>query len=50
MEDIYIGVPIILGKNGVEEIIKLDLEEHELEKLQKSGSFYKEQLKSILGY
>ena len=50
MEDIYIGVPIILGKNGVEEIIKLDLEEHELDKLQKSGSFYKEQLETILGY
>ena len=50
MEDIYIGVPIILGKNGVEEIIKLDLEEHELEKLQKSGSFYREQLETILGY
>ena len=50
MKDIYIGVPIILGKNGVEEIIKLDLEEHELEKLQKSGSFYREQLETILGY
>ena len=50
MKDIYIGVPIILGKNGVEEIIKLNLEEHELEKLQKSGSFYREQLETILGY
>jgi malate dehydrogenase len=50
MEDIYIGVPIILGKNGVEEIIQLDLEKSELEKLQKSGSFYREQLESILGY
>ena len=50
MEDIYIGVPIILGKNGVEEIIKLDLEDYELEKLQKSGSFYREQLETILGY
>ena len=50
MKDIYIGVPIILGKNGVEEIIKLNLEKHELEKLQKSGSFYREQLETILGY
>jgi len=50
MKDIYIGVPIILGKNGVEEIINLNLEEHELEKLQKSGSFYREQLETILGY
>ena len=50
MEDIYIGVPVILGKNGVEKIIQLDLEKSELEKLQKSGSFYKEQLNDILGY
>ena len=50
MEDVYIGVPIILGKNGVEEIIQLDLEEIEINKLQQSGSFYKEQLKNILDY
>ena len=50
MEDVYIGVPIILGKNGVEEIIQLDLEEIEIKKLQQSGSFYKEQLKNILDY
>lgn len=50
MEDVYIGVPIILGKNGVEEIIQLDLEEIEINKLRQSGSFYKEQLKNILDY
>jgi malate dehydrogenase len=50
MDDIYIGVPIILGKNGVEEIIELDLEDSEIASLQQSGSFYKEQLSSILGY
>ena len=50
MEDVYIGVPIILGKNGVEEIIQLDLKEIEINKLQNSGSFYKEQLQSILQY
>ena len=50
MEDVYIGVPIILGKNGVEEIIQLDLEEIEIDKLRQSGSFYKEQLKNILDY
>jgi malate dehydrogenase len=50
MDDIYIGVPIVLGKNGVEEIIELELEDSELASLQKSGSFYKEQLSSILGY
>ena len=50
MEDIYIGVPVVLGKDGVERIIELELEPHELKSLQDSGSFYKEQLGSILGY
>ena len=50
MEDIYIGVPVVLGKDGVERIIELELESHELESLQDSGSFYKEQLGSILAY
>ncbi|MBD30549.1 MAG: malate dehydrogenase, partial [Acidimicrobiaceae bacterium] len=46
MEDIYIGVPVVLGKDGVERIIELELENHELESLRGSGSFYKEQLSS----
>ena len=50
MEDIYIGVPVVLGKDGVERIIELELESHELKSLQDSGSFYKERLGSILGY
>jgi len=50
LEDIYIGVPVILGSNGVECIIELDLEDSELESLQGSAAFYKEQLSSILGY
>ncbi len=50
MEDIYIGVPVVLGRNGVERIIELELEDSELKSLQGSGSFYKEQLSSILGY
>ena len=50
MEDIYIGVPVVLGSNGVERIIELELSEGELDSLQRSGSFYKEQLSEILGY
>mgnify|MGYP001234586743 FL=1 len=50
MNDIYIGVPVVLGRNGVERIIELELAEKELESLQGSGSFYKEQLSEILGY
>ena len=50
MDDIYIGVPVVLGKDGVERVIELELAENELESLQGSGSFYKEQLSEILGY
>lgn len=27
--DIYLGVPVILGKNGVEKVIELDLDEED---------------------
>ena len=50
LEDIFIGVPVILGKDGVENIIELDLEDSELESLQGSANFYKEQLTELLGY
>jgi|TARA_B100000678_G_scaffold78202_1_gene64661 malate dehydrogenase len=50
MEDIFIGVPVILGSEGVERIIELELEDSELSSLQSSGAFYKEQLSNILGY
>ena len=50
LDEVYIGVPIILGSNGVERIIELDLTESELSSLQGSGNFYKEQLKELLGY
>ena len=50
MDDIYIGVPVVLGRNGVERIIELELADNELNSLQGSGSFYKEQLSEILGY
>jgi len=50
LNDIYIGVPVILGSKGVECIVELDLEDSELDSLQGSAAFYKEQLSSILGY
>jgi malate dehydrogenase len=49
MKDLYIGVPVILGANGVEKIIELKLQKKELEALQKSGETYKGFLKEI-GY
>ena len=50
LNDVYIGVPCILGANGVEQIFELELSDSELESLQGSANFYKGQLKDILGY
>ena len=50
LDEVYIGVPIILGSNGVEKIIELELTEGELSSLQGSGNFYKQQLSVLLGY
>jgi malate dehydrogenase len=50
LSDVYIGVPCIVGANGVERIFELDLTAEELESLQGSGEFYKGQLKDVLGY
>lgn len=49
IRDIYIGVPIILGGDGIEKIIELKLERSELSALQKSAATYKEHLQG-LGY
>jgi malate dehydrogenase len=37
LNDICIGVPVILGKNGIEKIIELDLSESELSNLKESA-------------
>jgi malate dehydrogenase len=49
IKDIYIGVPVVLGANGVEKIIELKLNKAETTALQTSAKTYKEHLK-ILGY
>jgi len=42
LKDIYLGVPVKLGKNGIEEIIELHLNESEKELLQESAKAVKE--------
>jgi malate dehydrogenase len=37
IENLFIGVPVLLGKNGIERIIELELEESEMQLLQKSA-------------
>lgn len=50
LDDVYIGVPCIIGANGVERMFELELTEEELSSLQGSGEFYKSQLSDLLGY
>jgi len=47
IEDVYVGVPVKLGINGVEEIIELKLSESELSMLQNSAKVYKEGIQSL---
>lgn len=49
IHDIYIGVPAVLGANGVEKVIELKLSKSELADLQASSKKYKGVLKEI-GY
>jgi len=49
IDDLYIGVPIRLGANGVEDILEISLEENELEALQRSSQTYREGIQTI-GY
>ena len=42
LNDLCLGVPVIIGKSGVEEIIEINLNEIEKEKLQKSAASVKE--------
>ncbi|MBM3334423.1 malate dehydrogenase [Candidatus Sumerlaeota bacterium] len=47
IEDIYVGVPIIIGAGGVEKIIKIDLAPEELEALRKSANEVKNSMEKL---
>lgn len=42
IDNCYLGVPVVLGKNGVEKIIELDLNEDEMKLLKNSESHVRE--------
>jgi malate dehydrogenase len=42
IRDTYLGVPVVLGKNGVEKVIELDLNDQERELLETSRKHVKE--------
>ncbi len=46
-DDIYIGVPAVINKNGVREIIKLDLTQEEQNKLDESCNMLKNMRKDL---
>ncbi|MDX1653213.1 MAG: malate dehydrogenase [Brumimicrobium sp.] len=47
MKDIYLGVPVILGKNGIEKIIELDLNPEEKKLLDESASAVRNVMKVL---
>ena len=47
MSDIYLGVPVKLGKNGIEEIIELKLNEDEMELLKDSAVHVRAVMKTL---
>ena len=47
LNDLCLGVPVIIGKSGVEEIIEINLNEIEKEKLQKSATSVKNMNSSL---
>lgn len=42
LKDIYLGVPVVLGKNGIEKIIELKLNEEEMKLVNESAKAVKE--------
>jgi len=47
LHDVCIGVPVKLGKGGVEEIVAIDLSNEEKQALHKSADVYKETIKQL---
>ena len=44
LKDLYLGVPVKLGKGGVEEVIQLNLNKEELKSLKDSAASVKKTL------
>ena len=48
LNDVYAGAPVILGKNGVEEVLEIELTPEELAEYQKSVNHVKEGVKEAM--
>jgi malate dehydrogenase len=49
IDGLFVGVPVRLGKEGVEEIIEIELEADEQEQLKKSAAAVKELVEAMAG-
>ena len=47
MKDIYLGVPVILGREGVERVVEIKLTKEERAQLKKSCSAIKKMVKKL---
>jgi malate dehydrogenase, NAD-dependent len=47
LKDLYLGVPVILGKSGIEKIVELQLNEKEYNLLKKSANHVKSMIEKI---
>ena len=47
VKDMFVGVPCVLGKNGVEKIVELKLSNDELAQLKKSADHVLENVKRL---
>ncbi|MBA7534889.1 malate dehydrogenase [subsurface metagenome] len=47
LEDVYVGVPVVLGCNGIEQIIELKLDEEEKQLLHKSADAVREMMEVL---
>ena len=47
IEDLFIGVPVLLGKNGIERIVELDLEKEEMDQLKESANAVREGVEDL---
>jgi malate dehydrogenase len=47
IRDLFVGVPVVLGKNGVESIVELDLDDGEKAQLQASASAVKKGVEEL---
>jgi malate dehydrogenase len=47
LRDVFVGVPVVLGENGVEQIIDLKLNDKEMKSLHKSAELVRDLMRTL---